>query len=165
MKNNSQWLVFLFAVLLFVSCTDNKNTIFDQHLETSTSGWEKKDLKTYVFEVNDTISRHNLFMNLRVDKNYEYSNMFVIMKIYQPNEVIVVDTLQYQIADSNGELLGNGFSDVKENQLWLKEGYTFPIKGNYKFTIEQAVRKLGAIEGDSHLKGVLEVGLQIEKSE
>lgn len=165
MKMNRQWFVLLFATLSLVSCTDQSNVIFDQYADTTSGGWDKKDLKTFVCEINDTITKHNLFMNVRIDNNYEYSNMFVIMKVYQPNEITVVDTLQYQVANSDGVLLGKGLSDIKESQLWLKEGYTFPTKGSYKFTIEQAVRKLGEIDGDSSLKGVLEVGLRIEKSE
>lgn len=164
MKINNQWLIFFLLVLTLTSCADHSNVVFDEYSGT-TGAWDKKDLKTYVCEITDTVSKHNLFMNVRVDNDYEYSNMFVIMKVFQPNEVIVVDTLQYQIANSDGVLLGKGFTDIKESQLWLKEGYTFPIKGSYKFTIEQAVRKLGAVDGDSSLKGVLEVGLRIEKSE
>lgn len=164
MRIKKQYILLLITVFTLVGCTEKSNVIFDEFSETN-GAWNKKDLKTFVVEMNDTITKHDLFMNLRLNKQYEYSNMFVILKIFQPNEITVVDTLEYQIAKADGTLLGQGFSDVKENKLWMKEKYVFPVKGSYKFTLEQAVRKLGAVNADSSLDGVLEVGLCIEKSE
>jgi hypothetical protein len=60
-------------------------------------------------------------------------------------------------------LLGNGFSDVKESKLWLKENFRFSQQGDYKFTVEQAVRELGEVEGVSSLKGISDLGIRIEK--
>lgn len=104
-------------------------------------------------------------MNVRVNNDYPYSNMFVIFKIYKPSTAIVIDTIQFQMADPNGALLGNGFSDVKESTLWLKEHYIFNETGKYKMTVEQAVRALGDVEGVPALPGISEVGLRIEKAE
>lgn len=164
MRIKKPWILLVLTAILMVGCVEESNAIFDEYSETK-GAWNKKDLKTFVVETNDTLSKHNLYMNLRLNKQYEYSNMFVILKIFQPNEVIVVDTLEYQVAKADGTILGQGFSDVKENKLWMKEKYQFPVKGSYKFTIEQAVRKLGSVDVDSSLEGVLEVGLRIEKSE
>ncbi|MDR0228968.1 MAG: gliding motility lipoprotein GldH [Flavobacteriaceae bacterium] len=164
MKIKSHWVLLIVTTLLLIGCEKQNNVVFDEYSETK-GAWDKKDLKTFVVETNDTITKHNLYMNLRVNKEYEYSNMFVILKIFQPNETTVIDTLEYQIAKADGTLIGQGFSDVKENKLWMKEGYKFPVKGSYKFTLEQAVRKLGTINADNSLGGVLEVGLRVEKSE
>ncbi len=136
--------------------------LFDQYQETSGT-WDKTDVKTFVYDVQDTVQRHNLFMNLRVNKSYPYCNLFVIFKIHQPDSDILVDTLQFQMAKPDGTLLGNGFSDVKESRLELKEGYVFPKAGSYKFSVEQVVRELGEVEGVSSLNGVSEVGFRIEK--
>lgn len=126
---------------------------------------EKNDVKTFVWNVQDTLSSTNLFMNVRVNNDYPYSNMFVISKLYKPNAEVVIDTIQFQMTDPNGALLGNGFSDIKESKLWLKENYIFNKAGKYKLTLEQAVRALGDVEGVSELKGVSEVGFRIEKVE
>lgn len=160
----SNYLLILSVLCLTVSCQQNSNIVFDQYQGTEGS-WTKEDVKAFVYEVKDTIQDYDLYMNLRANKDYPFSNIFVILKTYHPNNDIVVDTLQFQMAKPDGTLLGTGFADIKESKLWLKEGYKFPESGNYKFTIEQVVRELGQIEGINTLDGISEVGFRIEKSE
>lgn len=164
MKINSFYLALNLLLFLCVSCQQDSKVVFDE-FQSTTGIWDKNDVKTFVWDVQDTVTPTNLFMNLRVNNEYPYSNMFVIFKIYKPSAAIVIDTIQFQMADPNGTLLGNGFSDVKESKLWLKENYIFDEKGKYKMTLEQAVRDLGDVEGVPTLKGVSEVGFRIEKAE
>lgn len=164
MKINSLYLALSLLLCLFISCKHDNKVIFDEYQPTK-GNWEKNDVKTFVWDVQDTLTSHNLFMNVRVNNEYPYSNMFVIFKIYKPSTAIVIDTIQFQMADPNGVLLGNGFSDVKESKLWLKQNYTFDETGKYKVTLEQAVRALGDVEGVPALEGVSEVGFRIEKAE
>ena len=44
------------------------------------------------------------------------------------------------MANPDGTLLGEGFTDVKESKLYYKERMKFK-SGNYKIHIKQAVRK------------------------
>ncbi len=164
LKISNYLLILSVLCLSVVSCQQNPNVVFDEFQSTE-GKWVKEDVKAFVYEAKDTIQDYDLYMNLRANKDYPFSNLFVILKIYQPNNDIVVDTLQYQMAKPDGTLLGTGFADIKENKLWLKEGYKFPEAGNYKFTIEQVVRELGQIEGVNALEGISEVGFRIEKSE
>jgi gliding motility-associated lipoprotein GldH len=76
-----------------------------------------------------------------------------------------VDTLEYQMANPDGTLMGQGFSDVKESKLWYKEKVRFPKAGVYKVSIQHAVRKGGQVPGVQELDGVTEVGLRIESTE
>ena len=163
MQRISSYLLVLSTVLFsVVSCQRDTNMVFDQYQKTS-GVWDRTDVKTFVYDVYDTVQRHNLYLNIRVNKSYPYSNLFVIFKMHQLNLDVVIDTLQFQMANPDGTLLGNGFSDVKESKLELKEGFAFPAKGSYKFTIEQVVRELGEVEGVNSLEGVSEVGFRIEK--
>jgi len=45
----------------------------------------------------------------------------------------------------------------------LKENIIFPISGQYTFSIWQAMRKNGEVNGVSQLQGISDVGLRIEK--
>ncbi len=159
-KNKVTFLFFVVCFLL-ISCQQENNVVFDQYQKTE-GYWQKQDVKTYVVSVNDTISPNDMFINLRANRNYPYSNIYVIFKMYQPDTTILVDTLQYQMANAQGELLGEGFTDVKLSKLWLKKGHVFKQKGTYKFTLEQAVRELGEVQAVEKLPGVSEVGLRIE---
>ena len=69
------------------------------------------------------------------------------------------------VAKPDGTLLGEGLSDTKENKLFYKENFVFKNSGQYKVTIQQAVRQSGKIEGIEKLDGITEVGFRIEKQE
>jgi hypothetical protein len=76
-----------------------------------------------------------------------------------------VDTLEYQMADVDGTLLGDGFSDIKESKLYYKENVKFKASENNKIHIKQAVRQTGKIEGIQDLEGITEVGFRVESLE
>ena len=79
-----------------------------------------------------------------------------------PNGRVIKDTLQYKMAKPNGELLGTGFTDIKESKLWYKEGVVFSESGEYQIKIQQAMRENGKVNGVINLKGITDVGFRIE---
>ena len=66
------------------------------------------------------------------------------------------------MAKPNGELLGEGFTDVKENKLWYKEGVRFDEIGDYSIIIQHAMRNNGEVNGVDNLTGITDVGFRIE---
>jgi len=103
-----------------------------------------------------------MFVNIRNHDDYGFNNLFLIIKLEQPKGKIQIDTLEYQMANPDGTLMGEGFSDIKESKLWYKEGFSFPEKGKYKVSIQQAVRQNGKVKGVEVLQGVTEIGFRIE---
>lgn len=157
-----RFLKTLFILIFLESCTTNIE--YSQYVSLS-NGWEKSKPVLFQIEQTDTISEKNLFIMLRNDEKYEFSNLFVITKLEQPDNKVIIDTLQYEMATPEGKWLGYGFSAVKESKLWYKENFTFPSKGKYTIKIEQAMRKIGESEGIELLEGITEVGLQIETTD
>jgi len=127
------------------------------------SEWHKDSIVSFEFNPIDTISKNNIFINLRNNNDYTYSNLFLIVGIDFPNNYKVVDTLEYEMADVEGKFLGEGLTDLKENKLEFKTNVNFPSTGTYNISIQQAMRKSGDVEGIETLKGVVDVGIQIEK--
>ena len=117
------------------------------------------------FKMNsiDTLSRNNIYVSLRNNKDYEFSNLFLIVGIKFPNNYHIVDTLEYEMTTPEGNFLGTGMTDVKENKLEYKTQVTFPIKGDYNIHIQHAMRKTRNVDGLIYLEGITDVGLQIEK--
>ena len=89
--------------------------------------------------------------------------MFLIVEMNFPNGKVIKDTLEYQMAYPNGELLGTGFTDVKENKLWYKEQVVFEETGEYTVNIQHAMRENGKVNGDINIEGITDVGFRIEK--
>ena len=156
----------IFIVLLLagaiLSCTD-KNIVFDKYQSIPDAQWNRDSIIHFSFSPIDTISKNNIYINLRNNHNYGYSNLFLIVQIDFPNATQVVDTLEYEMADAEGKFLGTGFTDIKENKLEYKQNVVFPVKGIYGISIQQAMRKSGEVEGLEYLDGVSDIGLEIEK--
>ena len=87
-----------------------------------------------------------------------------MVSLENPDGLTKVDTLEYAMANNDGTLLGEGFSDTKESKLFFKENQIFNKKGQYKIRIQQAVRQNGKVKGEKELNGVTEVGFRIESN-
>ena len=159
MKIKNSGILLLAAILLF-SC--DKKRVFDEYKSVG-SAWHKDSIVTFDLPVLDSTKRYNLFVNLRDNNNYPFNNLFLIVAIEMPNGFTKVDTLEYQMANPDGTLLGNGFSDIKESKLYLKENVKF--RGKYKVHIKQAVRQSGKIPGVQELEGITDVGFRIEQKD
>lgn len=149
-------------LLGIISCSDRVE--FTKYQSLSNASWEANKSISFEFDITDTISPKNLFINIRNNKDYAYSNLYVITELNFPNGAKVIDTLQYEMADNSGRYLGEGFTDIKENKLFYKEEKVFPISGKYTFNIRHAMRKNGAINSIPLLAGLQDVGFSIEKS-
>jgi gliding motility-associated lipoprotein GldH len=155
---------FLFIIIagLLISC--DKKRVFDEYQSVG-SAWNMK--KEVIFELPkvDTLKKYNLFINLRANDDYKFNNLFLIVSMEQPNGLTKIDTLEYEMADVDGALLGDGFSDIKESKLYYKENVKFKASENNKIHIKQAVRQTGKIEGIQDLEGITEVGFRVESLE
>jgi gliding motility-associated lipoprotein GldH len=141
----------IFMTCCFFSC--DKKQVFDQY-KTIKGGWDKDSIISFTFNREASKTPYNLFINIRNNNDYEFNNLFLIVKLEQPEGLI-----------KDGTLLGNGFSDVKESKLWYKEKITFPKTGDYTASIQQAVRQTGKVKGIEKLKGITEIGFRIESIE
>jgi gliding motility-associated lipoprotein GldH len=152
---------FLFVALWF-SC--NQNVVFDKY-QSIEDAWNKDKAIEFNFTAPDSTQSYNLFINLRNNNDYKFSNLFLIAELYYPNGKTLVDTLEYQMAKPSGEFLGTGAFKLKENKLWYKgfnEPFVFSELGDYQLKISQAMRQNGIVDGVKLLEGVTDVGFRIE---
>jgi gliding motility-associated lipoprotein GldH len=156
--------IFSIALLLFflmISCNDVAE--FNQYKTLENTTWEANKKLAFEFDIKDTISPQNLFINIRNNNEYPFSNLYVITELNFPNGTRIVDTLQYEMTDNLGNFLGNGFTEIKDNKLFYKEKKVFPVSGKYIFSVRQAMRKNGEVDPIPFLEGISDVGFSIEK--
>lgn len=145
-----------------LSCDNNH--VFDSYQNLGKS-WELDRAIQFNFTAPDSTNNYGLFINLRNNKDYRYNNLFLIAELNYPNGKTLIDTLEYQMAKPNGEFLGTGFSDLKENKLWYKgfnEPFVFEELGDYQLKLKHAMRNNGEVEGVKHLEGITDLGFRIE---
>ncbi len=155
-------LLTLLLIILMASC--NENLVLSEYASTDGGKWRKDNLIKFTFSDMDTITPHNMFINIRNDETFPFSNLFVIAELASPNGETVKDTLEYEMALPDGQWLGKGYGSIKENKLWYRENIVFPSSGVYTIQISHAMRKNGNVDGVVDLEGITDVGIQIEKS-
>jgi gliding motility-associated lipoprotein GldH len=116
MKTKSSVLIAFF-MFLFFSC-DKKECLMKY--KNVGNAWHKDSIVTFDLPQLDK-KKYNLFVNVRDNDDYPYSNLFLIVSLEQPNRQVKVDTLEYLMTNPDGTLLGEGFSDVKESKLFYKD--------------------------------------------
>jgi len=152
--------LLLLVIVLFSSC--DKKRVFDEYKSVG-NAWDKDSIVNFNLPALDSTMRYNLFVTLRANNDYKYNNLYLIVALELPNGFTKVDTLEYQMAEPDGTLLGDGFSKIKESKLYYKENVRF--RSTYKVHIKQAVREGGKVPGVKTLDGITEVGFRIEKKE
>ncbi|MGJ5642944.1 gliding motility lipoprotein GldH [Formosa sp. S-31] len=160
MRKSSLIFGTLGLLLSVLSCDNNR--VYDEY-KTMPDAWHKDSVVSFKITPPDTTNAYNLFVNLRNTAKYKYSNLFLIVEMDFPHGKTMTDTLEYRMAKPNGEFLGEGFNDLKENKLWYKEGVVFDESGEYTVKIQQAMRENGKVNGVINLEGITDVGFRIEK--
>ena len=158
--------IMICCMLVLTMCSCDSDQVFDKY-ESVEKRWHQDSLKVFQFDAPDTIHAYNLFVNIRNTNDYAYNNLYLIVEMQYPNGKVTNDTLQYKMAAPDGTLLGKGFSGIKENKLWYKgheQPFKFTEEGNYKVSVQQAMRKNGNVNGEQLLEGITDVGFRIEKT-
>lgn len=153
---------FLIGLCIWMLCSCSNNRVEFAAYQNIPDGWEKDEAVRFDFKAPDTLNVYDVFINLRNDERYPFSNLFLIVNMEFPGGKVITDTLEYEMAKPDGEWLGKGFTDLKESKLWYKEAVRFPDTGSYSMEIYHAMRKNGNVEGVRSLDGITDVGISIE---
>ena len=147
---------FVLLLIAILSSCGNKNVIFDESVVISNASWDNKKFPYFDVEVEDTLSAYNFYLNIRHLENYRYSNFYMFLHTTFPNGNQTHDTIELVLAYPDGRWIGDGSGSMRNNNILLNNNLYFPLKGNYHFEIEQAMR-------EPVLEGVADVGICFEK--
>lgn len=154
---NNKFVILLLLVLCCISCDSNK--VFDEYMEIEQGNWANDQVATFQFEAQDTVTAHNLYINVRNKGNYKYSNLYLFVTLKGPNGNELRDTVNCILADNHGKWLGSGIGDLWDLRVPYIGGFKFAQKGTYVVSLEQAMRV------EEGLEGITDVGLRVEKAD
>ena len=150
-------LLLIASVLIVITGCD-QNRVFEKYKSIPESGWNKDSLISFDIPVESTTQNHNLYINVRNEITYSYSNLWLFIEIVQPDGKALKDTCEITLALPTGKWLGKGFGGLKTVQSIYKRNVYFPEIGHYKINIQQGMR-------EANLKGISDIGLRVEKTE
>ena len=145
-------IIFLIGGL--ISCDTNK--VFEEYIEVKGANWQKENIASFEFEAKDTVTAHNLYLNIRNTGSYEYSNIYLFVTMQGPNGGALRDTVNCVLADNRGKWLGKGIGDLWDLRIPYIGGFKFAQSGKYVVSLEQAKRV------EEGLEGITDVGLRVE---
>ena len=143
-------------VLFLISCDPNR--VYEKNISINDGVWNQDSVIAFDLDITDTLQPYNFYINIRNSTDYRYSNLYLFIDTYFPDETHARDTLEFILADTDGKWFGKGFGKIKESTVLLRKGVHFPMSGHYRFTMEQAMR-------EENLEGIEDVGMRIEKEE
>ena len=148
-------VLIVFTGLFAISC--DRHRVFEQYAEIPGSTWNNKNIIHFDVNIADTTNPHNIYLNIRNRSQYSYSNIFMFITTYAPNDEFARDTFEITLADNRGRWLGKGIGNVWSLQVPYHKNIKFPYRGIYMFDIEQAM-------WDEDLAHIVDVGLRVEEA-
>ncbi len=147
-------LIILSLILVLAAC--NSNVVYTESVTMKGKVWPLADRPVFRVPVTDTLNSSNIFFTIRTGSDYPFRNIYLFVTATSPEGSSITDTLQYYLADEKGNWYGRGFGDIHELSLPYKSNVFFPMKGEYVFRIQHAMRT-------EDLGGVYDIGLRIER--
>ena len=148
--------VLLFYVMIFSSC--DRGRLFEENKTIDGNAWYYKSFIPFDTEVKDTTKFYNVLVNVRVDADYKYANMFMWVHVTNPEKKSDQRRVEIKLADERGKWLGSGLGDIFDYQFPVLQNIKFPKSGLYRFELEQNMR-------DDTLLHVKSVGVRVEEVE
>lgn len=153
MIKSIQFIGISLVVLFFASC--DSAMLYDEQFSVANDGWHSDDIKTFQFDIQDTLSPLDLYINVRTSTDYPYSNIYLFLYSEYPDGYSDKDTLEFILAEPNGKWLGESSGTVVENKMLISRGGRFASSGTYTFKLEHGMR-------EEVLPEVLDVGFRLE---
>jgi gliding motility-associated lipoprotein GldH len=142
--------------LLPASCT--RVDVFEKNATIPKQVWSSRYKPEITFDIQDTISRYNIFIVIRHTDAYRYKNIWINVHTESPSGVTHNQPLNLQLATDSKGWLGSGMDDIFEHRILITPPQS-PERlgaGTYRFKLENIMR-------EDPLKNVMNVGIRLEK--
>lgn len=152
----SFFIIFGSLLLLIMLNSCNQHVLMDENMAIYKEGWNLNQKADFEVNVEDTLGLYAFYINIRQQETYRFSNLYIFLHTTFPNGTLTHDTIECVLAHDDGRWLGKSSGSLISNQILLNPSLRFPLAGNYRFEIEQAMR-------ESLLQGIEDIGIRIEK--
>ncbi len=149
-------VVLSLSLLVFLASCDT-GRVYEENVSIPDGLWNQDQAVEFKIPIEDTLSYHDLYLNIRNTGQYKYSNLFLFVNTFLPDGRRARDTVEVILAEQDGKWKGTGIGDLWDNQVLFKQSFRFPVAGEYRVQIIQAMRV-------NVLSDIVDAGIRIEKS-
>jgi gliding motility-associated lipoprotein GldH len=149
-----KYVLVILGFSLLWACYDH--IYYDEVTALPGDGWAYDYPLSFSFGITDTSKIFDVLVHLRNEKNYSYSNLWIILQTTAPNGSLQRDTLELILADETGKWLGEGRRSINTMLLPYRQSITFPCLGTYRIEVNHAMR-------DSTIQHIHDLGILIQE--
>jgi len=150
----------LLLLLILIGCllgSCNQDRVYEKNVKIPDGVWSLHEPVRFEVDIEDTVSLHNLYINIRNTSMYPLRNLYLFIETTAPSGHTLTDTVEVILADEKGKWYGSGLGDIWDLSQLYKQNIRFAQQGKYSFSYVQAMRT-------ENLPFILDVGLRIEKN-
>jgi len=148
-----RYLQILFFFLILQAC--DPEMVYDHFVTMDNGMWTWSDVGEFQIPVSDTVSLHNIYIQVRHSVDYPMSNLYMFVVLKGPSGQFARDTVDLQLAAPDGRWFGKGIGRLRELRLLYRKQVRFSEPGTYTIYLEQAMRKQAL--------PVRDVGIRVER--
>lgn len=153
----SRTTFFSLLILLAGTAACDTTGIYNETRDIENEVWAFEAPVNFYAEVNDTVNLHDIVVNLRTGKTYDYSNLWLFVDFTYPNGNAFTDTIECPLAYPDGRWVGSSGPGYINTAVIIKKDMIFPVSGKYNINIRHGMR-------DDSLHEIKTVGLRIQKA-
>ena len=116
--------LILFVVMILSACDPGR--LFEENKNIDNNAWYYKNAAVFDLQVKDTTKWYNMLVNLRVDADYKFSNLFMWVRVINPAKKSDQRRVEIKLADEHGKWLGAGLGDIYDYQFPVLQKIKFP---------------------------------------
>ena len=111
------------SLLILLSCDPSR--VYEKNIKIPDGIWYKDNKVSFEVFIDDTVSAHNLYVNVRNTSLYPFSNLYLFIETTAPSGHTIRNTFEVILADDQGKWLGSGLGDIWDLQQVYKENVRF----------------------------------------
>jgi len=143
----------LLSLLALTAC--DPQMVYDQYITTKNGTWTWNDVGEFEIAIEDTVSLHNMYLQVRHSVDYPMSNLYMFVLLKGPSGQYSRDTVNLELATPDGQWTGRGQGKLRELRYLYRKQFRFGEPGTYTVYLEQAMRRQGL--------PVRDIGVRVEK--
>lgn len=128
--------LFLALSLLLFSC--GETPLYEEVYSFEGREWAQDVKPSYEVDIKDINKEYDFTLSLRTSTDYEFSNLWVFMKTITPDGTTAREPFEIQVTNDDGSWVGEKSGSMVTTKLYFKKR-KLPMKGKYKFIIEQGI--------------------------
>ena len=134
--------LILAAMVLLLHCQScDSGMVYDHYEHTEKGIWTWQNALEFKADISDTLSMHNIYLQVRHTVEYPLSNLYMFVHVKSPDGQHLTDTVNMVLAAPDGKWTGKGNGKIRELMLLYRKQTKFRIPGTYVITLEQAMRQ------------------------